>query len=107
MSKRGGAWAVGVGVLSALTMPVAIGATRYSASYDLVHSGFAIPIGIALGILAMILARRARSLGQARSGETGGSRAATLGRLLGILGVCLATAAAISLAVYGLLLTLD
>ena len=35
---------------STATMPVAILATRYSESYDLLHAGFAIPVAVVLGI---------------------------------------------------------
>ena len=74
--------AVAAGLLSAATMPVAILATRYSGSYELLHAGLAIPVGIyvtdqrndlrlihagfavplafVLGFAAIRLARRAR-----------------------------------------------
>ena len=42
-------------------MPVAILATRWSEQYELLQAGFAIPVGAALGLLAIALARRARS----------------------------------------------
>jgi hypothetical protein len=105
--KQGGAWSVVLGVLSVLTMPLAVGATRYSASYELKHSGFAIPVGLVLGIVAVVVARRAGSLDQVRRGTASASKAARAGRLLGILGICIASAAAISAAVYSVLLALD
>ena len=95
--------AVAAGVLSAATMPVAILATRYSASYELLHSGFAIPVGVALGILAIWLARGALRHDDARLGRAGGRRAARLGRALGVLGIALAATGLVALAVYGLL----
>jgi hypothetical protein len=96
-------WSAVLGVLATLTLPVAIFTTRYSDSYDLLHAGFAIPIAAALGIAAIILARRARVLVRATLGRTGGARAARIGRLLGILGLCMAASATIALAVYGVL----
>lgn len=96
-----------LGVLATLTMPVAIVATRYSDSYELVHTGFAIPIAVTLGIAAVVLARRARLLGRATLGRVGGARSARAGGLLGILGLCLASSSAIAFAVYGVLLALD
>jgi hypothetical protein len=84
-------------------MPVAIAVTRYSGSYELLHAGFAIPVATGLGIFAVVLARRARELDRATLGRAGGGRAARLGRLLGILGLCLAASATIALAVYGVL----
>ena len=68
--------AVAVGLLSAATMPVAIVATRYSGRYELLHAGFAIPVAIALGILAIWLARGALRHDDARLGRAGGRGAA-------------------------------
>jgi hypothetical protein len=92
-----------LGVLAVATMPVAIGLTRYSGSYELLHAGLAIPIGFAFGIAAILVARRARALDAARLGRAGGRKAASIGRLLGIAGICLASSALIAVAVYGLL----
>jgi hypothetical protein len=96
-------WSVVAGALSVLTMPAAIFGTRYSASYDLVHAAFAIPVGVLLGLGAVTLARRARVRDTATLGRAGGRRAARAGRALGILGLCLASSALVAVAVYGLL----
>ena len=95
--------AVALGLLSAATMPVAIVATRYSESYELLHAGFAIPVGVALGILAIWLGRGALRHDDARLGRAGGRGAARLGRALGVLGIALASTGLVALAVYGLL----
>lgn len=92
-----------LGVLAVLTMPVAVGATRYSGSYELLHAGFAVPLGLAFGAAAIVLARRARALDDATLGRAGGRKAASVGRLLGIGGICIASSALIAVAVYGLL----
>jgi len=84
-------------------MPVAVAATRYSRSYELLHAAFAIPVGMFLGLGAVWLARTARTRDELTLGRAGGARAARLGRLLGIAGFCLATTAVIAVAVYGLL----
>ena len=91
------------GVASALTLPVAVYLTRYIAAYELLDAGWAIPVAVALGVVALVLARRSRlqravSLAAARS-----SSVAAAGRVLGIVGLCLAAAALVSLSVYGLL----
>ena len=104
MGDTRAAWSVVLGALATLTLPVAIFATRYSDSYDLVHAGFAIPIAAAGGISAVILARRARALDRATLGRTRGAEAARAGRLLGILGLCVAASATIALSVYAVLL---
>ena len=95
--------AVAVGLLSAATMPVAIVATRYSESYELLHAGFAIPLAVALGIVSIGLTRGALRNDDARRGRAGGRGAARLGRALGVLGIALAATGLVALAVYGLL----
>ena len=84
-------------------MPVAILATRYSGSYELLHAGFAIPLAVLLGAVAIGLARGALRLDDMRLGRAGGRRVARLGRALGVLGISLAATCAVALAVYGIL----
>jgi len=95
--------AVVVGVVSTATMPVAVIATRYSESYDLLHAGWAIPVGIVLGIVALRLAQGALRHDDVRLGRAGGRRAARLGRALGVLGLALASTCLVALGVYELL----
>jgi len=95
--------AVLVGLLSVATMPVAILGTRYSTSYELLHAGFAIPVGIVLGAVAIGLARGALRHDDLRLGRAGGRDAARVGRALGVLGVALAATGVVALAVYELL----
>lgn len=81
-------------------MPAAIAVTRWSQAYELLHAAFAIPLGLALGALAVALARRARR-GQARVlAPLAGSRAASAGRVLGLTGFLLAVTAAMAVGVY-------
>ncbi len=99
----GAAWgSLLAGLASAATLPVAVYVTRFSDSYDLLHAGFAIPGGIALGIFALVLERRARRRSSVTLSEGGGGLA-TAGLVLGILGLCLAASAIVALGVYGLL----
>jgi hypothetical protein len=107
MGNRRAVWSLVLGVLASLTLPAAIIATRYSSSYDLLHAGFAIPAAGAAGIGALVLARRARAGDRATLGRESSGKAATWGRALGILGLCLAASATIALAVYGVLTAAD
>jgi len=91
------------GLASVATLPVAIFLTRFSDRYELLHAGFAIPLGGALGFLAIVLARRARMRSSVRLGDADASRLAGVGRLLGIAGVCIALSGLVSLAVYAIL----
>jgi len=92
-----------VGLLAVATMPLAILGTRYSDSYDLMHAGFAIPVGVALGAVAIALARKALRHDDMRLGRAGGRGAARFGWAMGVLGIALAATCLVALGVYGLL----
>lgn len=101
--RSGAAWgSLVAGIASCVTLPVAIYATRFSDSYDLLHAGFAIPVAAGLALVALALARRARIRTQV-SLSGGGGGVATAGRVLGVIGLCLAASALVALGVYGLL----
>jgi hypothetical protein len=103
-AKGAAAWgSVVAGLASCATLPVAIYATRFSDSYDLLHSGFAIPVAAALGLVALSLARRARTRSRVTLSGGGEGGVATSGRILGVIGLCLAASALVALGVYGLL----
>ncbi len=84
-------------------MPLAILGTRYSSAYRLLDAGFAIPLGLALGVAAVLLARSARRRNERALGRLGGEAAIRFGRILGAVGICLALTALVSVSVYGLL----
>jgi hypothetical protein len=84
------------------TLPVAIYLTRFSDSYELLHSAFAIPVAAALGLAAVGLAGRERRRDALRLDQRARGPAQA-GRLLGIAGLCLAASALVALGVYGLL----
>jgi hypothetical protein len=91
------------GLGSVATIPAAIYATRFSDSYDLLHAGLAIPVAAAAGAAALGLAARSGRQRALRLGRGAGAGRARAGRLLGLLGLALASAGLVSLAVYGLL----
>jgi hypothetical protein len=92
-----------VGLLAVAVLPAAIATTRLSRTYELLHAAAAIPVAAALGLLAILLARRARARLAPTLGHATGPRTARLGRLLGLLGSLLALTAAGSVAVYAVL----
>jgi hypothetical protein len=101
---NGAAWAsLAAGVASVATIPVAVFLTRYVASYELLDAGYAIPVGAGLAVAAIVFARRAQRLAALRLGQPVREGVVRAGRILGIAGVCMALAALVSLAVYGLL----
>lgn len=101
---NGAAWgALLAGLASVATLPIAVYLTRFSDAYDLLHAGFAIPVGAGLGLLSVALGRRARRRSALSLGRGGRGGVARAGRVLGMIGICLALAGVVSLAVYGLL----
>jgi len=102
--ENGAAWgSLITGLASVATLPVAIYLTRFSDSYELLHSGFAIPIAAGLGLVALALARRARMRTSVSLSGTRRNGVVIRGRVLGIVGLCLAASALVALVVYGLL----
>ena len=91
------------GATSVATLPLAIFLTRFSERYDLLHAGLAIPLGAALGALSLTLAARTERRAALSLGRVSGRRIARAGRMLGILGIGLAAAGLVAVAVYGLL----
>jgi hypothetical protein len=92
------------GLASCATLPLAVFLTRFSDRYELLHAGFAIPLAVAFGLVALALARHARIRTRVSlSGSAGGGGLATAGRVLGVIGLCMAASALVALGVYGLL----
>ena len=58
---------------------------------------------VAFGGIAILLARKGRRNIERTIGRAGGAGSARVGRLLGMLGVCVGLTAAVALGVYGLL----
>ena len=100
---RAAGWGSAItGALSVATLPVAIYLTRFSDEYELLHAAFALPVAALLGIVALLLARRARRLESfVLSGRP--SRPARVGGVLGGIGLCLVASALVALGVYWLL----
>jgi hypothetical protein len=100
----GAAWgSLVAGLASIAALPLAIYATRFSESYDLLHAGFAIPVAAGLGFASLALARRARLQYSLTLGGDGPVGLASVGRVLGIVGLCMAAAGVVALGVYELL----
>ena len=65
--------------------------------FDLIDAWIAIPVAVALGLVALVLARRGRRRAS-RTVSRRGERWARLGRVLGLLALALAPASGIELA---------
>ena len=100
----GGAWgSLVTGLASVATLPVAVYLTRFSERYELLHSGFAVPLTGLLGVAAIALARRARRRSVLLLDRGRAGRIARAGGALGVIGICMALAAVVALVVYALL----
>ena len=90
--------------LVALVVPVvAFAAARRLDRVSLLQATGATCAAGVLGLGAVLLARRGRRNVERTLGRLGGEGAARLGRLLGVISICLALTAGIALGVYGLL----
>jgi hypothetical protein len=83
-------------------MPAAIEVAARSKRIGLLDAAYAVPVAFLLGLVALIMARRARrNLRWLQLGE-GGTSVASAAVLVGAVTVCLALAAALSVGFYGL-----
>ena len=100
-SRRLGRAAVLCGALAVITVPVAVAVAQQLTQVTLLQALYVgTPISIALGLLALLLVRRAR-LAAARSVSGGGPL--RLGRVAAWAGLYVGVATAIALGVYGVL----
>jgi hypothetical protein len=101
-SKRRASIALLLGIAGILVLPAAIEISRRSKAISLLDAGYAIPLAFLLGLLSVVMARRARHnlrWLRLREGETGVAKAAVA---VGALALCLSLAAALSVGFYGL-----
>jgi hypothetical protein len=95
--------ALAAGLLAVAALPAAIALAQVSARVKLTQAAAGAPVAALLGVAALVLARRARRRSERTLGRAGGDGAARAGRILGVLGLCLAASAAIAIGFYGLL----
>jgi hypothetical protein len=104
-SSRARAWAaLLLGLLGLLTMPAAVELARRSNRVALLDAAYAVPLAFLLGLIAVVMARRARhNLRWLRLRE-GGTGVASAAIIVGFLALCLAVTAALSVGFYELVL---
>jgi hypothetical protein len=104
-SSKARCWtALLLGLLGVLTLPAAIEVSRRSNRIELLDASYAIPVAFVLGFVALMMARRARQNLRWLRLREGGTGVASAAVAIGLIGVCLALTAALSLAFYGLVL---
>jgi hypothetical protein len=99
------AWvALLLGVAGVLTLPAAVDAARRSERIALLDAAYAIPLAFLLGLVAVTMARRARNNLRWLRLREGGTAVASTAVVLGMLALCLAVTAALSVGFYELVL---
>jgi Ca2+/Na+ antiporter len=91
-------------VLGLLTLPAAVEASRRSTRISLLDAGYAIPLAFVLGLVALIMARRARDNLRWFRLKEGGTAVASVAIVISAVTVCLALTAALSIGFYELVL---
>jgi peptidoglycan/LPS O-acetylase OafA/YrhL len=92
-----------VALLGLAIPPVGFAAARQLDRVSLVQATAATCGSMVLGLAAILLSRRARRKTERTLGRVGGERTARIGRLLGLISLCLGLTAAFALGFYGLL----
>jgi hypothetical protein len=89
-----------VGLAGLLTMPAAIEVARRSQRVALFDTAYAVPLGFVLGLIALMMGKRARDNLRWLRLREGGTGHARIGMILGLLAVCFALVAALSVGFY-------
>jgi hypothetical protein len=91
-------------VLGLLVLPAAVEVSRRSTRISLLDAGYAVPLAFLLGLVALIMARRARDNLRWYRLKEGGTGVATVAVIVAAVTVCLAVTAALSIGFYELVL---
>jgi hypothetical protein len=87
-----------------LAIPAGVEVARRSERVALLDASYAIPLGFLLGLVSLIMARRARENLRWLRLREGGTAVASTAVIVGMLAVCLALTAALSVGFYELVL---
>jgi hypothetical protein len=93
-----------LGLAGLLALPAAIEVSRRSPRVDLLDAAYGIPLAFLLGVIAVVMARRARENLRWLRLRDGGTAVASTAVIVGALAVCLALTAALSIGFYELVL---
>ncbi len=85
-------------------MPAAVEVSRRSNRVGLLDASYGIPLAFLLGLVALVMARRARQNLRWLRLREGGTSVASTAVVTGMLALCLAVMAALSVAFYELVL---
>jgi L-lactate permease len=88
------------GLVAVAAIPAGVAVAELRREVELLDAAYAIPLAAAAGLAAVVLARQARTRIERTLGRIGGRAWATVGRVLGVIGLCLATSGTIAVATY-------
>jgi hypothetical protein len=93
-----------LGFLGLCVLPGAVELSRRSARVTLLEAGYAIPVAFLLGLVALVMAKRARENLRWLRVREGGTAVASTAVIVGGVTVCLALTAALSIGFYELVI---
>src|SRR6478672_13100391 len=96
--------ALALAVLGLLALPAAVEVSRRSTRISLLDAGYAIPFAFLLGLVALIMAKRARDNLRWFRLKEGGTGVASVAVVVSTVTLCLAVTAALSIGFYELVL---
>jgi hypothetical protein len=91
-------------VAGLVVLPAALEVSRRSPRIGLLDAGYAIPLAFLLGLIALIMAKRARANLQWLQVREGGTAVASIAIIVAAVTLCLALTAALSIGFYELVL---
>ena len=91
-------------ILALVVLPAAVEVSRRSTRIGLLDAGYAIPVAFLLGLVALIMARRARDNLRWFRLKEGGTGVASVAIIIAAVTICLALTAALSVGFYELVL---
>ena len=90
-------------LLALAAIPAGVAVARQARNVNLLDAAYSIPLAAVLGLLAVAFSVGARRRFEWTLGRAGGARLARVGRVLGVLAVCVAVASAIAIGFFELL----
>jgi len=93
-----------LGLLGLCVLPAGVELSRRSARVELLDAGYAIPLAFLLGLVALVMAKRARENLRWLRVREGGTAVASTAVIIGGVTVCLALTAALSIGFYELVI---
>jgi hypothetical protein len=96
-----------LGLVAVVAVPAGVALARQTTGVELIDAAWSVPVAALCGIAALLFVRGARGRIRRTLERAGGTGRIRIGRILGVLGICLALSAGIAVGFYELLLRLE